>query len=134
MYYHYFQVFGIIIIIIIINFQLAILCFVKLIVDFGIVDLLYYGFELLMLNFWRLLFVKCWNGEFFFSWISFLFQHENMIFFFLKYHTNKTFENIFQGIFKYVIKSLEKKNLFPRKYFFSKKFYFEINFNLNNKL
>ena len=49
------------------NFQLAILYFVKFIVDFGIADLLYYGFELFMLNFVRLLFVKCWNGEFFFS-------------------------------------------------------------------
>ena len=105
----------------------------KLIVDFGIADLLYYGFELFMLNSGRLLFVKCWNGELFFSWIYFLFQHESMIFF-LKFHTNQTFENIFQGIFKYVIKSLEKKKLFPWKYFFSKKFYIEINFNLNNKL
>ena len=102
------------------NFQLAILYFVKFIVDFGIADLLYHGFELFMLNFVRLLFVKCWNGEFFFSWISFLFQHENMIFF-LNYHTNKTFENIFQGIFKYVIKSLEKKNFVSSKIFFFKK-------------
>ena len=106
----------------------------KLIVDFGIVDLLYYGFELFMLNFWRLLFVKCWNGDFFVHGFLFYFNMK-IWFFFLKYHTNKTFENIFQGIFKYVIKSLEKKkNLFPQKYFFSKKFYFEINFNLNNKL
>ena len=98
----------------------------------------YCGFVVLWIwvvyvKFWEIIVCKMleWWTFFFmdFFFIS-TWKHD----FFLKFHTNKTFENIFQGIFKYVIKSLEKKKLFPWKYFFSKKFYIEINFNLNNKL